>query len=68
MSGVAITDMGGVYKQELISQQLAYSYPRPAGLPPSPDNTASLQRKSRTLLNINKTTTFNPLRANFHLG
>ena len=68
MNRVAITDIGGVYKQELISQQPAYSYPRPAWLPPSPDNTASLQRKSRTLLNINKTTTFNPLRANFHLG
>ena len=42
MNRVAITDIGGVYKQELISQQLAwYSYPRPAaGLPPSPDNTA----------------------------
>ena len=33
MRRVAITDVGCDYKQELISQQLAYSYPWAAGLP-----------------------------------
>ena len=70
MSSIAITDTRAVYKQELITQahcRIIVNHGH-GTTSLSLQNIASLPRKSRTVLNISKTTKFNPLRARFHLG